>query len=207
MALHAFDVPADTAVVVMQLSWWDHAAAFRVFFRYDTPPTEELHDDVVIVQEEDIFLAWHRGTNSTRAFTPNIQRRRGRLFVGIQKTESRILRQTAPFPKDYVLQATTVTCLSWDDTLEKWQDADCVVHVDISDSTFTCNCNVPTLKAVIGGSVHFLPNSIDLDNFFKDRDILNENRLVFCTVVTEWALYFVLMIILNVDFQRLRVSI
>ncbi|XP_019630602.1 PREDICTED: LOW QUALITY PROTEIN: location of vulva defective 1-like [Branchiostoma belcheri] len=207
MALHAFDVPADTAVVVMQLSWWDHAAAFRVFFRYDTPPTEELHDDVVIVQEEYIFLAWHRGTNSTRAFTPNIQRRRGRLFVGIQKTESRILRQTAPFPKDYVLQATTVTCLSWDDTLEKWQDADCVVHVDISDSTFTCNCNVPTLKAVIGGSVHFLPNSIDLDNFFKDRDILNENRLVFCTVVTEWALYFVLMIILNVDFQRLRTKV
>ncbi|XP_078699954.1 polycystin-1-like protein 2 [Branchiostoma floridae x Branchiostoma belcheri] len=125
MALHAFDIPADSAVVVMQLSWWDHAAAFRVFFRYDTPPTEELHDDVVIVQEEDVFLAWHRGTRSTRTFTPNIQRRRGRLYIWVQKSGTPTFLQTAPFPKDYVLQAATVSCLSWDHTLEKWQDADC----------------------------------------------------------------------------------
>ncbi|XP_019639145.1 PREDICTED: polycystic kidney disease protein 1-like 2 [Branchiostoma belcheri] len=208
-ALRAFDIPADSAVVVMQLSWWDHAAVFRVFFRYDTPPTEELYDDMVIVQEEDIFLAWHRGTKSTRTFTPNIQRRRGRLYIWVQKSGTPTFLQTAPFPKDYVLQAATVSCLSWDHTLEKWQDADCEVHVDIPDSSLTCSCNVPTPKAAIaiGGSVHFLPNSIDLDSIFKDPDILNDNKLVFCTIIIVWALYFVLMIIFNVDFQRLRTKV
>ncbi|XP_078672397.1 uncharacterized protein LOC144911822 [Branchiostoma floridae x Branchiostoma belcheri] len=118
MAHHAFDVPTDNAVVVMQLSWWDHTAAFRVFSRYDTPPTEHLHDDVMIVQEEDAF-----------------------------------------------------------------------VHVDPSDSTITCNCNVPRPKAVIGGSLHVLPNSIDFDNIFQDPNILNDNKLVFCMVIGELALY------------------
>ncbi|XP_019614494.1 PREDICTED: uncharacterized protein LOC109462395 [Branchiostoma belcheri] len=188
MAHHAFDVPTDNVVVVMQLSWWDHAAAFRVFSRYDTPPTEHLHDDVMIVQEEDAFVAWHRGTKSMRPFTPNIQRRRGRLYVGIQKAESPTRLQMAPSPDDYRIQATTV-------------------HVDPSDSTITCNCNVPRPKAVIGGSLHVLPNSIDFDNIFQDPNILNDNKLVFCMVIGELALYLVLMIILNVDFKRLRVSI
>ncbi|XP_019633411.1 PREDICTED: uncharacterized protein LOC109476834 [Branchiostoma belcheri] len=188
MALHAFDVPADSVVVVMQLSWWDHAAAFCVFFRYDTPPTEELYDDMVIVQEEDVFLAWHRGTNSLQTFTPNIQRRRGRLYVWIQKLESGILLQTTPSPEDYVLQATTVS-------------------LDLFDSTIRCTCSFPKPKPVVGGSLHVLPNSIDFDDIFKDPNILNNNDIVFCMVIGSWALYIVILVILHVDFQRLRVSI
>ncbi|XP_078582462.1 polycystin-1-like protein 2 [Branchiostoma floridae x Branchiostoma japonicum] len=110
MVLHAFDVPTDAVIVVMQLSWWDHSAAFRVFFRYDTPPTEELYDDMK-------------------------------------------------------------------------------VQVDISGSAIRCNCNVPRPEAVIGGSLHVLPNSIDYDSIFRDPDILNDNNLVFYTVIAEWALY------------------
>eukprot|EP00058_Branchiostoma_floridae_P004382 XP_002589870.1 hypothetical protein BRAFLDRAFT_100690 [Branchiostoma floridae] len=85
MVLYAFDVPADTTVVVMQLSWWDPSAAFRLYFRYDTLPTEEFYDEKMIVEEEDTVLAWRRGTNSARKFVPNIKKRRGRLYVGIQK--------------------------------------------------------------------------------------------------------------------------
>ncbi|XP_078664160.1 uncharacterized protein LOC144907233 [Branchiostoma floridae x Branchiostoma belcheri] len=207
MAHHAFDVPADSVVVVMQLSWWDHTAAFRVFFRYDTPPTEELYDDMMIIKEEDVFLAWHRGTKSSRTFTPNIQRRRGRLYVGIQKAESATRLQTAPSSKDYKIQATTVGCLNWDPTLEKWQETDCGVHVDPSNTTMTCNCNVPRSKAAIAGSLHVLPNSVDFDKIFDDPNILNYSELVFYTVLGEWALYFIMMILLNVDFKRHRVSI
>ncbi|XP_078664092.1 uncharacterized protein LOC144907159 [Branchiostoma floridae x Branchiostoma belcheri] len=125
MAHHAFDVHSSTILMVMQLSWWDHAAAFFVLFRYDTPPTEELYDDMMIVQEEDVVLAWHRGTNSLRTFTPNIQRRQGRLYVGIQKSDPRTLLQTAPLPEDYLLQASTVSCVNWGYTSEKWQDTAC----------------------------------------------------------------------------------
>ncbi|XP_078583894.1 polycystin-1-related protein-like [Branchiostoma floridae x Branchiostoma japonicum] len=204
MVLYAFDVPADTTLVVMQLSWWDPSAAFRLYFRYDTLPTEEFYDDKMIVEEEDAVLAWRRGTNSARKFVPNIKKRRGRLYVGIQKAESHSLLQTAPSPKDFVLQASTVSCLNWDHTFEKWQDAGCGVGVDPSDSTIRCNCDVPRPKAVIGGSLHALPNTIKLDDIFKDPSILNDNNLVFYTVICEWALYLVLMIILNVDFQRFR---
>ncbi|XP_035662471.1 uncharacterized protein LOC118406516 [Branchiostoma floridae] len=206
MVLYAFDVPAVTAVVVMQLSWWDHAAAFRVFFRYDTPPTEQLYDDKMVVEEEDAVLAWRRGTNSVRKFVPNITKRRGRLYVGVQKAESDSLLQTALSPKDFVLQASAVSCLNWDHTFEKWQDVGCGVGVDPFDSTFRCNCDVPKPKAVIGGSLHALPNTIELEDIFKDPSILNDNNLVYYTVICEWALYLVLMIILNVDFQRFRVS-
>ncbi|KAI8479445.1 hypothetical protein Bbelb_428150 [Branchiostoma belcheri] len=45
MTYHVFDVPAPTVVVVIHMSWWDHAASFQVFFRYDSPPTEQLYDD------------------------------------------------------------------------------------------------------------------------------------------------------------------
>ncbi|KAI8507142.1 hypothetical protein Bbelb_155810 [Branchiostoma belcheri] len=45
MTYHVFDVPAPTVVVLIHMSWWDHAASFQVFFRYDSPPTEELYDD------------------------------------------------------------------------------------------------------------------------------------------------------------------
>ncbi|XP_078582469.1 polycystin-1-like protein 2 [Branchiostoma floridae x Branchiostoma japonicum] len=204
MVLYAFDVPAVTAVVVMQLSWWDHAAAFRVFFRYDTPPTEQLYDDKMIVEEEDAVRAWRRGTNSVRKFVPNVTKRRGRLYVGVQKAESDRLLQTALTPKDFVLQASAVSCLNWDHTFEKWQDVGCGVGVDPFDSTFRCNCDVPKPKAVIGGSLHALPNTIELDDIFKDPSILNDNNLVYYTVICEWTLYLVLMIILNVDFQRFR---
>ncbi|XP_078665005.1 uncharacterized protein LOC144907621 [Branchiostoma floridae x Branchiostoma belcheri] len=146
MAYHAFDVPASTVVVLIQLSWWDHAAAYRVFFRYDSPPTEELYDDMHIAMEEDVLLAWHRGTRSLR---------------------------------------------TW-------------VLLDLSNSAIRCNCSFPGLKAVVGASVHFPPNSIDFDKVFGNPESLNDNNIVFYVVIGEWALYLLLMIFLNMDFQRLR---
>ncbi|KAI8480409.1 hypothetical protein Bbelb_418670 [Branchiostoma belcheri] len=141
MAYYAFDVPDAAAVVVMQLSWWDHAAAYRVFFRYDSPPTEERYDDMKMVMVENIVLAWHRETDSLRTWLPDINRRRGKLP-----------------------------------------------------------------KAVIGGSVHFPPNSIDFDSVFGNPESLTSN-IVFYSVIGEWAVYLLLMIILHVDFQRLREKI
>ncbi|XP_019620833.1 PREDICTED: uncharacterized protein LOC109467329 [Branchiostoma belcheri] len=183
MAQYAFDVAAATVVVVMQLSWWDHAAAYRVFFRYDSLPTEELYDDMNIAKEEDVVLAWHRGTRSLRTWIPNIEQRRGKLYVGIQTAGPGL--QTAPSPRDYELRASTV-------------------HLDLSNSAIRCNCSFPRLKAVIGASVHFPPNSIDFDKVFGNPNILTENNIVFYAVIGEWALYILLMIILNVNFQRLR---
>ncbi|XP_019620839.1 PREDICTED: uncharacterized protein LOC109467334 [Branchiostoma belcheri] len=183
MAHYAFDVAAATVVVVMQLSWWDHAAAYRVFLRYDSPPTEELYDGMDIAMEEDVFLAWHRGTRSLRTWIPNIEQRRGKLYVGIQTAGPGL--QTAPLPEDYELRASTVL-------------------LDLSNSAIRCNCTFPRLKAVIGASVHFPPNSIDFDKIFGNPNILTENNIVFYAVIGEWALYILLMIILNVDFHRLR---
>ncbi|XP_078664130.1 location of vulva defective 1-like [Branchiostoma floridae x Branchiostoma belcheri] len=202
MAHYAFDVAAATVVVVMQLSWWDHAAAYRVFFRYDSPPTEELYDGMDIAMEEDVVLAWHRGTRSLRTWIPNIEQRRGKLYVGIQTAGPGL--QTAPLPEDYELRASTVSCLSWEYTSEKWGNTQCGVHLDLSNSAIRCNCTFPRLKAVIGASVHFPPNSIDFDKIFGNPNILTENNIVFYAVIGEWALYILLMIILNVDFQRLR---
>ncbi|KAI8507036.1 hypothetical protein Bbelb_154750, partial [Branchiostoma belcheri] len=150
MAHHAFDVPASTVVVVMQLSWWDHAAAYRVFFRYDSPPTEELYDGMDIAMEEDVVLAWHRGTRSLRTWIPNIEQRRGKLYVGIQTAGPGL--QTAPLPEDYELRASTVSCLSWEYTSEKWGNTQCGVLLDLSNSAIRCNCSFPRLKAVIGAS-------------------------------------------------------
>ncbi|XP_019615701.1 PREDICTED: uncharacterized protein LOC109463369 [Branchiostoma belcheri] len=184
MTHHAFDVHSSTILMVMQLSWWDHAAAFRVFFRYDTPPTEELYDNMMIVQEEDVVLAWHRGTDSLRTFTPNIQRRQGRLYVGIQKSDPRTLLQSAPLPEDYLLQASTVS-------------------LDLSESVIRCNCSFPRPRGAIAGSVHLLPNTIEFDNVFGDPESLSKSNIVFYIVISEWALYLLLIIIFNVDFQRL----
>ncbi|XP_078664126.1 uncharacterized protein LOC144907197 [Branchiostoma floridae x Branchiostoma belcheri] len=211
MEHYAFDVPASTVVVVMQLSWWDHAAAYRVFFRYDSPPTEELYDGMDIAMEEDVVLAWHRGTRSLRTWIPNIEQRRGKLYVGIQTILIRpncllvgLGLQTAPSPRDYELRASTVSCLSWEYLSEKWSNTQCGVHLDLSNSAIRCNCSFPRLKAVIGASVHFPPNSIDFDKVFGNPNILTENNIVFYAVIGEWALYILLMIILNVNFQRLR---
>ncbi|CAH1250645.1 CSMD1 [Branchiostoma lanceolatum] len=104
----------------------------------------------------------------------------------------------------YELKASTVSCLSWEYTSEKWGSDDCGVFVDLSNSAIRCNCSFPRPKAVIGGSVHFPPNSIDFDTIFGNPNILSENNIVFYVVVFEWALYLLLLIILNVDFQRLR---
>ncbi|KAI8507112.1 hypothetical protein Bbelb_155510 [Branchiostoma belcheri] len=209
MAYHAFDVPDAAAVVVMQLSWWDHAAAYRVFFRYDSPPTEELYDDMKMVMVEDVVFAWHRETDSSRTWIPDIKRRQGKLYVGIQTSgiysqyRPRTLQQTIPSPEDYELRASTVSCLSWDYTSEKWGNTECGVLLDLSSSAIKCNCSFSRPKAVIGGSVHFPPNSIDFDNVFGNPDGLTSN-IVFYAVIGEWAVYLLLMIILNVDFQRLR---
>ncbi|XP_019616827.1 PREDICTED: uncharacterized protein LOC109464315 [Branchiostoma belcheri] len=183
MAYHAFDVPDAAAVVVMQLSWWDHAAAYMVFFRYDSPPTEELYDDMKMVMVEDVVLAWHRETDSLRTWIPDINRRRGKLYVGIQTSGIRTLQRTVPSPEDYELRASTVL-------------------LDLSNSAIRCNCSFPRPKAVIGGSVHFPPNSIDFDSVFGNPESLTSN-IVFYAVIGEWAVYLMLMIILNVDFQRL----
>ncbi|KAI8494281.1 hypothetical protein Bbelb_280410 [Branchiostoma belcheri] len=191
MAYHAFDVPASTVVVVIQLSWWDHAAAYRVFLRYDSPPTEELYDDMHIAMEEDVVLAWHRGTRSLRTWIPALDSRRGKLYVGIQAA-------------DYELLVSTVSCLSWEFSSEKWGDTNCGVLLDLSNSAIRCNCSFPGLKAVVGASVHFPPNSIDFDNVFGNPESLNDNNIVFYVIIGEWALYLLLMIFLNMDFQRLR---
>ncbi|XP_066265959.1 polycystin-1-like protein 2 [Branchiostoma lanceolatum] len=112
--------------------------------------------------------------------------------------------KAAPSPEDYELKASTVSCLSWEYTSEKWGSDDCGVLMDLSNSAIRCNCSFPRPKAVIGGSVHFPPNSIDFDTIFGNPNILSENNIVFYVVVFEWALYLLLLIILNVDFQRLR---
>ncbi|XP_035662427.1 uncharacterized protein LOC118406479 [Branchiostoma floridae] len=205
MTYHAFDVPAATTVVVMYLSWWDHAAAYRVFFRHGALPTEELYDDMETVMEEDVVLAWHRETGSSRTWIPNIERRRGKLYVGIQTRGSQTFLHNAPSADDYKLRASTVSCMSWKYTSEQW-DNDCGVILDLSESAMRCNCSFPKPEAVIGGSVHFPPNSIDFDKIFGNPESLTENDKVFYVVIGEWALYLLLMIILNVDFRRLRVS-
>ncbi|XP_078583302.1 polycystin-1-like protein 2 [Branchiostoma floridae x Branchiostoma japonicum] len=203
MAFHTFDVPSSTVLVVMRLSWWDHAATYLLYFRYDTPPTEELYDDKMVVKEEDVLLAWHRGTSSLKTFTPNVKRQKGRLYVGIQKSDPPILLHTAPWPEEYLLQASTVSCVDWGYTPEKWEATACGVHVELSDSIIRCNCSFPGSKAAVAGSVHLLPNSIDFDSVFADSESLSSN-IVFCTVISEWALYLLLIIIFNVDFQHLR---
>eukprot|EP00058_Branchiostoma_floridae_P021004 XP_002606494.1 hypothetical protein BRAFLDRAFT_91924 [Branchiostoma floridae] len=184
MAYHAYDVPAATTVVVMHLSWWDHAAAYRVFFRHDALPTEELYDDMETVMEEEVVLAWHRETGSSRTWIPNIDRRRGKLYVGIQKTGPESILNTAPSTNDYKLQASTVM-------------------LELSKSAIRCNCSFSRPKAVIGGSVHPAPNSIDFDKIFENSENLSENGNVFYVVIGEWALYLLFMVIVNVDFQRL----
>eukprot|EP00058_Branchiostoma_floridae_P026538 XP_002612029.1 hypothetical protein BRAFLDRAFT_87002 [Branchiostoma floridae] len=203
MAYHAYDVPAATTVVVMHLSWWDHAATFRIFFRHDALPTEEMYDDMETVMEEDVVLAWHRETGSSRTWVPNIGRRRGKLYVGIQTTGSNILQHTAPSAGEYKLRASTVNCMSWEDSPENWEN-DCGVILDLSTSAMKCNCSFPRPKAVIGGSVHFPPNSIDFDKIFGNPESLTENDKVFYVVIGEWVIYLLLIIFLNVDFQRLR---
>ncbi|CAH1230901.1 PKD2 [Branchiostoma lanceolatum] len=204
MAYHAFDVPAATVVVAIHLSWWDHAATHRMFFRYDSPPTVELHDDMKIVMEEEAVLAWHRGTESSRTWIPNIERRRGKLYVGIQTAGSPSVLHTAPSADDYELRASTVSCNSWEYTSEKWDNTNCGVLLDLSNSAMRCNCSFPRPKAVIGGSVHFPPNSIDFVNIFRNPKSLTDNDNVFYLVIGDWALYLLLMILLNVDLQRLR---
>ncbi|XP_019628173.1 PREDICTED: uncharacterized protein LOC109472761 isoform X2 [Branchiostoma belcheri] len=203
MDLHAFDVHSSTLPVVMRLYWWDRAATFRMFFRYDTTPTQELYDDMIIVNDWE-NVALHRGTNILATFTPNIQRKQGRLYVGIQKSEPRVLLQTAHRPEDYVLQASTLGCVNWNHATEKWQDTNCAVQVDLSDSFIRCNCSFRSAKAAIAGSLHLIPNFIDFDNVFGKPDSLHENGVVFYTVISEWALYLLMIIIFNVDFQRLR---
>ncbi|CAH1244340.1 PKDREJ [Branchiostoma lanceolatum] len=81
---------------------------------------------------------------------------------------------------------------------------DAKVQVDLSDRVIRCNCSVPRPRAAISGSVHLLPNSIDFDSVFSNPDSLSKNDIVFYTVIGEWALYILMIIIFNVDFQQLR---
>eukprot|EP00058_Branchiostoma_floridae_P008850 XP_002594338.1 hypothetical protein BRAFLDRAFT_65190 [Branchiostoma floridae] len=85
-------------------------------------------------------------------------------------------------------------------------NSDDQVILDLSTSAMKCNCSFPRPKAVIGGSVHFPPNSIDFDKIFGNPESLTENDKVFYVVIGEWVIYLLLIIFLNVDFQRLRVS-
>ncbi|CAH1250136.1 PKD1L3 [Branchiostoma lanceolatum] len=194
-------------VVAIELTWWDHTATYRVFSWYQIHPTESLYDDVQVVKETHALKAWQLELWNSRTIIPNLIPLRGKLYIGIQIIDRSSPQPFAPLPDDdYSLRSSVIRCLSWTFESEKWQNKDCRAVVDIhasTEETLRCNCNFTEQKFAVAGSVQLSPNFIEFDNLFGQNKSFGD-FIVLATVITEWALYLLVAIILVVDMQRLR---
>ncbi|XP_019621921.1 PREDICTED: uncharacterized protein LOC109468117 [Branchiostoma belcheri] len=105
---------------------------------------------------------------------------------------------------DYRLWMSAAGCSSWEETTEQWGLEQCDANLDIHNNVFHCQCRTVGSSIAVGTMTLPVPNSIDFINAFKNFSKVGENAVVFSIVVSEFILYVLLMVLLCVDFNRLR---
>ncbi|XP_078576830.1 uncharacterized protein LOC144862319 [Branchiostoma floridae x Branchiostoma japonicum] len=207
MTYYTFTVPEGNVVPVVHLNWWATEAIFHVYSAYGYLPTAEKYAEKRVVRV-DGYEAWLKGTNFSISFTPNMTDHGGRLYVGVEnigaaRSPRRSLVQSPD--KEAALSLSVVGCSSWKDNMKRWALGDCDVKVDMKDAVASCKCHMTGSRIAVGTMTLPVPNSIDFINAFRNFRNLSDNAVVFSTVVSEYIVYILILVLL--DFQRIRASV
>ncbi|KAI8506533.1 hypothetical protein Bbelb_159600 [Branchiostoma belcheri] len=209
MVYHAFSVPHDNVIPVVHMNWWDVEAIFHVYISYGSLPTAELFSEKIVIQKND-YESWLKGTNFSTSFIPNTTNHGGHLYIGVQKlgpansgSGQQPVAQIQD-KKDYQLSFSAVGCSSWKDNKKQWMMEDCNATINLENGAINCRCHMSEWKVSVGTMTLPVPNSINFINAFQNFLHLSDNSVVFSIVVSETILYLLLMVLLCVDFQRLR---
>ncbi|XP_078690681.1 uncharacterized protein LOC144921502 [Branchiostoma floridae x Branchiostoma belcheri] len=209
MVYHAFSVPHDNVIPVVHMNWWDVEAIFHVYISYGSLPTAELFYEKIAIQKND-YESWLKGTNLSTSFIPNTTGHGGHLYIGVQKlgpANSGSGQQSVAQiqdKKDYQLSFSAVGCSSWKGNKKQWMMEDCNATINLENGAINCRCQMSEWKVSVGTMTLPVPNSINFINAFQNFLHLSDNSVVFSIVVSEFILYLLLMVLLCVDFQRLR---
>ncbi|XP_019639679.1 PREDICTED: uncharacterized protein LOC109481537 [Branchiostoma belcheri] len=81
---------------------------------------------------------------------------------------------------------------------------DCNATINLENGAISCRCQMSEWKVSVGTMTLPVPNSINFINAFQNFLHLSDNSVVFSIVVSVFILYLLLMVLLCVDFHRLR---
>ncbi|XP_078660082.1 uncharacterized protein LOC144904814 [Branchiostoma floridae x Branchiostoma belcheri] len=212
MTYHVFHFPNDDTIPIIQMTWWDVEATFYVYFMYGSRPTFDKYAEKRVVQQDWIEARYMETSNYTVSFTPNTTDRSGDLYIGVQEIGhvDRLSKGVRGQPKEaykYRLTVSDFGCLSWNEEEEKWKLANCNAKVDLDKTVTHCQCRMAGSRIAVGTMTLPVPNAINFMNAFKNFRNLSDNAVVFSIVVSEFILYIILMVLLCVDFGRMKARV
>ncbi|XP_078659276.1 uncharacterized protein LOC144904302 isoform X2 [Branchiostoma floridae x Branchiostoma belcheri] len=212
MTYHVFNFPNDDTIPIIQMTWWDVEFIFHVYSMYGSRPTADKYAEKRVVQEDWIEAWYTETTNFTVSFTPNTTDRSGDLYIGVNEIGnvdrlSETARGQPKEPPNYRLTVSAFGCSSWNDKEEQWKLANCNAEVDLDKTVACCQCRMAGSSIAVGTMTLPVPNAINFMNAFKNFRNVSDNAVVFSIVVSELILYVILMILLCVDFGRIKARV
>ncbi|CAH1258631.1 PKDREJ [Branchiostoma lanceolatum] len=206
MLYHEITVPYNSCAIFTAFVPFNRTVPFQAYVKYGQVPTEDDYNFTATIPPGLNFSDCHLGLEYRREDWKNYIvsfqdiAKNGTYYLGLKE-----INQTDDCGPGYVYGAdleentTTVsydfltitpTCRYWDAGEEKWDSQGCRVGPLTTMTKTHCLCNHLTAFA---GEILVAPNTIDFSTVFAKFANLGDNAAVFATVLTMYAIYFIVV--------------